>query len=372
MKIRKILTAILVFVIASGMLCSCMGKPQKKAKLDDYDPDSVEPAEVSVDYSEVEGYDVEDNTEENYEEFAFNMFNRCAEDANDENMMISPASMLFALVMTAGGARNNTLTEMADTLCPGSTPEEMQAFSLYYMNQLMGMSEEQLNVANAVWVNDDRIRSDLNEDYADFVEDQYHGEITRESFGPSTVNHINDWVDDVTDGMIDRVIEEITDDCALVLVNAITFDCDGGEFASGVVAPVSYLEGNEVELPVPTKRGYEFKGWYDNAAFTGDPITQITSESDILLNDAVTIPQVDIKQVPIIKGDAKSISIGAASIIAKVTRDRLMVQYNEVFPQYDFASNKGYGTAAHIEALKKYGPCPIHRRSFIKNFCGEE
>lgn len=226
MKIRKILTAILVFVIASGMLCSCMGKPQKKAKLDDYDPDSVDPAEVSVDYSEVEDYDVADDTQENYEEFAFNMFNRCAEEAVDENMMISPASMLFALGMTAGGARNNTLTEMADTLCPGSTPEEMQAFSLYYMNQLMGMSEEQLNVANAVWVNDDRIGSDLNEDYADFVEDQYHGEITRESFGPSTVNHINDWVDDVTDGMIDRVIEEITDDCALVLVNAITFDCE--------------------------------------------------------------------------------------------------------------------------------------------------
>ena len=89
---------------------------------------------------------------------------------------------------------------------------------------------------------------------------------------------------------------------------------------------------------------------------------------DILLNDAVTIPQVSIRQVPIIKGDAKSISIGAASIIAKVTRDRLMVEYDKVFPEYDFAGNKGYGSAAHIEALKKYGPTPIHRRSFIKNF----
>ena len=83
---------------------------------------------------------------------------------------------------------------------------------------------------------------------------------------------------------------------------------------------------------------------------------------------AVTIPQVDIRQIPIIKGDAKSISIGAASIIAKVTRDRLMVQYDEVFPGYGFASNKGYGSAAHIAALKELGPTPIHRRSFIKNF----
>ena len=87
----------------------------------------------------------------------------------------------------------------------------------------------------------------------------------------------------------------------------------------------------------------------------------------LLLNDAVTIPQVDIRQVPIIKGDAKSISIAAASIIAKVTRDRLMVQYDEVFPEYGFASNKGYGAQKHLEALREYGPTAIHRRTFLKN-----
>lgn len=89
---------------------------------------------------------------------------------------------------------------------------------------------------------------------------------------------------------------------------------------------------------------------------------------DILLNDAVTIPGVDIRQVPIIKGDAKSISIGAASIVAKVARDRLMVEYDKQMPQYGFASNKGYGSKEHIEALKQYGPTPIHRRSFIGHF----
>ncbi len=90
----------------------------------------------------------------------------------------------------------------------------------------------------------------------------------------------------------------------------------------------------------------------------------------VLLNDAVTIPGVDkgTLQVPIIKGDAKSISIGAASIIAKVTRDRLMVEYDKIFPGYDFAGNKGYGSASHIEALKTLGATPIHRKSFIKNF----
>ena len=99
-----------------------------------------------------------------------------------------------------------------------------------------------------------------------------------------------------------------------------------------------------------------------------EAISKLSVSPDILLNDAVTIPQVDIKQVPIIKGDAKSISIGAASIIAKVTRDRLMAQYDEIFPEYGFASNKGYGSAAHIDAIKKIGPCPIHRKTFIGNF----
>lgn len=96
-------------------------------------------------------------------------------------------------------------------------------------------------------------------------------------------------------------------------------------------------------------------------------IGKLEKEPDLLLNDAVTIPGVEIRQVPIIKGDAKSVSIAAASIISKVTRDRLMVQYDEIYPEYGFASNKGYGAAAHLEALKKYGPTPIHRRSFLKN-----
>lgn len=102
-----------------------------------------------------------------------------------------------------------------------------------------------------------------------------------------------------------------------------------------------------------------------------EAVGRLSPAPDLLLNDAVTIPQLDIRQIPIIKGDAKSISIGAASIVAKVTRDRLMTRYAEVFPEYDFAGNKGYGSAAHIEALKQYGPTPIHRRSFIKHFVQE-
>ena len=102
-----------------------------------------------------------------------------------------------------------------------------------------------------------------------------------------------------------------------------------------------------------------------------EAVSKLDVTPQILLNDAVTIPQITIPQVPIIKGDAKSISIAAASIVAKVTRDRLMREYDKIMPEYGFASNKGYGSKDHIEAIKKYGPTPIHRRSFIHNVTGE-
>ena len=94
-------------------------------------------------------------------------------------------------------------------------------------------------------------------------------------------------------------------------------------------------------------------------------VSRLAFTPQLLLNDAVIIPGLAQEQVPLIKGDAKSISIGAASIVAKVTRDRIMREAERLYPQYGFAGHKGYGTAAHIEALRQYGPCPIHRRSFI-------
>lgn len=105
-----------------------------------------------------------------------------------------------------------------------------------------------------------------------------------------------------------------------------------------------------------------------NYAAIRDAVASLSVKPELLLNDAMKIPGIDLPQVSIIKGDAKSVSIAAASIMAKVTRDRIMCQYDELYPEYEFASNKGYGSASHIAAIKKYGPCPIHRRSFIGNF----
>ncbi len=102
-----------------------------------------------------------------------------------------------------------------------------------------------------------------------------------------------------------------------------------------------------------------------------DAVSQLTPQPDLLLNDAVIIPQLTMKQISIIKGDAKSLSIASASIIAKVTRDRLMYEYGKMYPEYGFVSNKGYGSKTHIAAIKEHGACPIHRKTFIKNFIEE-
>lgn len=99
-----------------------------------------------------------------------------------------------------------------------------------------------------------------------------------------------------------------------------------------------------------------------------EAVSALDPAPQVLLNDAVRIPGISLPQVPIIKGDAKSLSIAAASVLAKVTRDRLMREYDKVMPEYGFAAHKGYGSAMHIEALKKYGPSPIHRKTFIGNF----
>ncbi|MEE0421431.1 MAG: ribonuclease HII [Lachnospiraceae bacterium] len=99
-----------------------------------------------------------------------------------------------------------------------------------------------------------------------------------------------------------------------------------------------------------------------------EAVSKLSVRPQILLNDAVTIPALEIPQVPIVKGDSKSLSIAAASVIAKVTRDRLMREYDRLMPEYGFAGHKGYGSAAHIEAIRRFGPSPIHRKTFIRNF----
>lgn len=122
-------------------------------------------------------------------------------------------------------------------------------------------------------------------------------------------------------------------------------------FGVGVVSPAVIDEINILQATYEAMR---------------QAVSALSSEPDILLNDAVIIPGIDEKkQVKIIKGDAKSVSIAAASILAKVTRDRMMGEYDKLYPEYGFAQHKGYGTKAHMDAIREFGVCPIHRRSFL-------
>ena len=123
------------------------------------------------------------------------------------------------------------------------------------------------------------------------------------------------------------------------------------------VAIIDQKEIDDINILNATKKGLT------------QALMQLSEKPDIILVDALTgIDTLGIPYQSIIKGDAKSYSIAAASIIAKVTRDRIMRQWDEIYPEYGFEKHKGYGTKAHIEVIKNNGICPIHRKSFVKNF----
>lgn len=127
------------------------------------------------------------------------------------------------------------------------------------------------------------------------------------------------------------------------------------------VGIISEKEIDELNILNATKKGLHLA--------LGEVIEKLKQKPDIVIVDALR--EIDTFEIPyqsIIKGDATCYSISCASILAKVTRDRIMREWNEVYPMYDFEKNKGYGTAEHIKALKQYGPCTIHRRTFIKHF----
>ena len=124
-------------------------------------------------------------------------------------------------------------------------------------------------------------------------------------------------------------------------------------YAVGIVSPAEIDEINILQATYKAMR---------------EALSKLSVKPDHLLADAVTIPLIDVPQTAIIKGDAKSISIGAASIVAKVTRDKMMEEYDKIYPGYGFAQNKGYGSAEHIKAIKEKGICSIHRKTFVKNF----
>ena len=155
----------------------------------------------------------------------------------------------------------------------------------------------------------------------------------------SMIEHVND-----SKKVTEKRREELYD---IILNEAIAYG----------VGIIDEKEIDEINILNATKKGLT------------NSLKELTVKPDLIIVDA--LKGIDTLQIPymsIVKGDAKCYSISAASIIAKVTRDRIMRKYDEIYPEYGFEKHKGYGTAAHIAKIKEIGPCPIHRNSFIKNF----
>lgn len=139
----------------------------------------------------------------------------------------------------------------------------------------------------------------------------------------------------------------------LITSNALAYGI--GEVGPEVIDEINILEATKLAMKIAVEEADRMLMRRMNACI------------DHLIVDALTIPEIDKPQLPLIKGDANSVSVAAASIVAKVYRDRIMVEMDARYPGYGFASNKGYGTALHYEGIRKQGMTPIHRRTFLKN-----
>ena len=153
---------------------------------------------------------------------------------------------------------------------------------------------------------------------------------------------------------------------------AYVLDLSGAIGAAAYAAPTLVSFKAEIQGKA-AHAGFHPEDGINSIQAAARAVAQLPQEPDIFLNDAVIIPGIsEEKQIKIIKGDAKSVSIAAGSILAKVTRDHMMMEYDKIYPKYGFAKHKGYGTKMHNEAILTYGPCPIHRRTFLKKLLGEE
>lgn len=199
----------------------------------DRDEDRNEDVEfnTSFDYSELDhcSYN-EDSFSSDYNAYTFNLMSAVLNnESRDTNVLISPASIMFALDLTAAGANGNTLTEITDLFSEGADPLEQQAFAASMMDSINSSEDVVFNSANAIWTNDEMMSSGLNPDYQEYVEEYFDAEAIQESFSVDTVNEINSWIEDHTNGMIDEVLDSLEPEAIAVLVNAIAFE---GEWAS--------------------------------------------------------------------------------------------------------------------------------------------
>ena len=316
-------------VLSLGLLLSGCGIDNSGSKRNKEDSDSKDADFVtSVDYEDIETVSFDQDSMSNeYNSYSFELMSQVlSRESNDTNVMVSPASVMFALDMCSAGANGDTLDQIINLFADGADAPAQHAFAAAMMERINSSQDIEFSCANAVWVNSARMSSGLNPDYEDYIEDYFDAEITAEDFDSNTVNEINEWVDDNTDGMIDRVLDELEQQTVSVLVNAIAFDgnwLDPYEedqvrredftTSSGDVITVDMLNGTE-ELYYETDRATGFLKYYDGwqyalivmlpvdeslsaneflAGFTGDDFSEFINSGTYEYDVYTKIPEFD-------------------------------------------------------------------------------
>ncbi|MBP5185587.1 MAG: serpin family protein [Clostridiales bacterium] len=233
----------------------------------------------------------EDELKKAYSRFVFGVLKKCLENSNGQNVLISSDSILFALEMAAAGANGNTLDQMQNTLIPGVSNEQGFQFAVDRMNDLSG---DQISIANSAWLNQE-MQADVYDDYLTFVQKHFDAEIQSIQFDDNAVTTINKWVEEKTDGMIDQLIDHVSSDELMVLINAICFDAEwkdpfkedhvkDGVFyeADGSEHDVEFLSGNQEDaMYLEGERATGFLKEYEGGKYAFLTILPNDEDSDI-------------------------------------------------------------------------------------------
>lgn len=255
-------------IMASMILASGCSQVNPDGSQMPTDPDLFN---TSIDYEELENCSYDQNGfVTDYNDYSFRIMSQVLSDEDrNENVMISPASIMFAMDLAASGSNGNTLTQITDLFSEGADPLEQQAFAAEMMDHIGSSEGVSFNCANAVWTNQLRMSSGLNPSYQDYIEEYFDAEAIQEEFSADTVNEINSWINDHTNGMIDHVLDDLAPHTIAVLVNAIAFEGDWAEpYDDSQVSEMSFNTSNGTEIDVDMLCG-ESAYYFENDDATG-------------------------------------------------------------------------------------------------------
>ncbi len=256
-------------MIASMMVLS--GCSKVTSDEEDQLPTDPDLFNTSIDYDELSRCSYsEDDFSTDYNDYSFRLMAQVlsAEDSN-RNVMVSPASIMFAMDLAASGSNGDTLSQITNLFSNGSDPLEQQAFAADMMNRINSSEGVSFNCANAVWTNQLRMSSGLNPEYQEYIEDTFDSEAIAEEFDAGTVDEINSWISDHTSGMIDHVLDQLRPQTIAVLVNAIAFEGDWEEsYEDWQVSEMTFTTsaGDEIDVDMLCG-GSEY--YYENDVATG-------------------------------------------------------------------------------------------------------